>query len=80
MHIKRQLEADPVLDDIRQPDVPAGPDTLAAAMALIDHGLVTLAYRQIATSDEVSDLLLDLRVVLLVAELEAISRQTPAAA
>jgi glyceraldehyde-3-phosphate dehydrogenase/erythrose-4-phosphate dehydrogenase len=41
---------------------------LAEALVAIDGDLTTMAYRQIVSADEVSDLLLDLRLVLLAAE------------
>jgi len=47
---------------------------LAEALAVIEGGLTGMAYRQIVSADEVSDLLLDLRLVLLVAEFDCRSR------
>jgi hypothetical protein len=76
---RRPLAADAVLDDTVRPAAPRGSDTLAEALALIDHGLAGMAYRQLLTANEVSDLLLDLRVVLLVAELEVVGPEVIAA-
>jgi len=48
------------------------------ALARIDEGLVTLAAREILTASEVSDLLLDLRLLLVTAEAEATPIVDPA--
>jgi len=48
---------------------------LAEALAVIDGDLTTMAYRQIVSADEVSDLLLDLRLVLLAAEFSGGARE-----
>ena len=76
---RRPLAADAVLDDTVRSTAPRGSDTLAEALALIDHGLTDMAYRQLLTANEVSDLLLDLRVILLVAELEVVGPEVIAA-
>lgn len=84
MHVRHQRSATAVFGTQIPPDrEPASAPTaevLAEAVAVIDHGLATMAYRQLVTSTEVSDLLLDLRVVLLVAELELAGRDAPTAA
>jgi glucokinase len=67
-----------VVDDTNQPAGTRPSAAVAEAPALIDRGLVNTTNRQIVFSDEMSDLLLDLRVVLLVAELNAIDYATHA--
>lgn len=39
-------------------------DTIAEALALIDRGLGDMQHRELVSTDEVSDLLLDVRVLL----------------
>lgn len=40
---------------------------IAEALAVIDQALVTMQHRELVSSDEVADLLLDLRVLLVAA-------------
>jgi hypothetical protein len=80
MHVRRQRATIAVVGAPVSVELAPASDVLAEAVAVIDHGLATMAYRQLVTSAEVSDLLLDLRVVLLVAELELAGRDTPNAA
>ena len=79
MHLRRRppSETAVVEDTIRSAETRQSA-TLADALAMIDRSLVNTADRHIVTSDEVSDLLLDLRVVLLEAELDAIGLATAA--
>jgi hypothetical protein len=79
MHVRHQPAPAAVVDTPTPSEPAPAPEVLAEAVAVIDHGLVTMAYRQLVTAAEVSDLLLDLRVVLLVAELELAGRATPTA-
>jgi Mg-chelatase subunit ChlI len=67
-----------VVDATSQPAGTRDSAALSEALAIIDCGLVSTANRQIVSSDEVSDLLLDLRVVLLMAELDAVGYVTAA--
>lgn len=39
-------------------------DTIAEALALIDRGLGEMQHRELVSTDEVSDLLLDVRLLL----------------
>ncbi len=39
-------------------------DTIAEALALIDRGLGDMQHRELVSTDEVSDLLLDVRMLL----------------
>lgn len=39
-------------------------DTIAEALALIDRGLGDMQHRELVSTDEVADLLLDVRVLL----------------
>lgn len=80
MHVRRQRAATAVVGDPVPSHLAPGTEVLADSVAVIDRGLETMAHRQLVTSDEVSDLLLDLRVVLRVAELEAAGRDRPTAA
>jgi hypothetical protein len=50
-------------------------DTIAEALALIDRGLGDMAHRELMSTDEVADLLLDVRLLLLAAprEIEAVA-------
>jgi hypothetical protein len=76
---RRPLPADRTLVERHHPALPSDADPLAEALSIIDYGLVAMTYRQLMTADEVSDLLLDLRVSLLVAELEAVGPASGAA-
>lgn len=69
---RRPLTAAPALDQAVQLPVVSGAGRLAEALEVIDRGLANMAYRQIVTADEVSDLLLDPRIVLLVTEFELV--------
>jgi hypothetical protein len=40
------------------------PETIAEALALIDRGLGDMQHRELVSTDEVADLLLDVRVLL----------------
>ena len=42
----------------------AAPEIIAEAMAVIDQALPTMQHRELVSADEVSDLLLDLRLLL----------------
>lgn len=42
----------------------ASVDTIAEALALIDRGLGDMQHRELVSTDEVSDLLLDVRLLL----------------
>ncbi|QGG94783.1 hypothetical protein [Actinomarinicola tropica] len=42
----------------------AAVDTIAEALALIDRGLGDMQHRELVSTDEVSDLLLDVRLLL----------------
>jgi hypothetical protein len=55
-------------------------DAISQALAIIDRSLGTLHQRELVSTAEVSDLLLDMRSVLAAAELEAELERTPAAA
>ena len=46
-------------------------DTIAEALALIDRGLGDMQHRELVSTDEVSDLLLDVRMLLTAAEMAA---------
>lgn len=43
-------------------------DTVAEALALIDRGLGDMVHRELVSSDEVADLLLDVRALLSASE------------
>ena len=66
------------VDVPNQSDGPRQSAAVTEALAVIDRGLVSTTARQIVSSDEISDLLLDLRGVLLMAELDAIGYATAA--
>ena len=55
-------------------------DTIAQALQIIDRSLGTLHQRELVSTAEVSDLLLDVRSVLAAAELELELERTPATA
>ena len=55
-------------------------DAIAQALEIIDRSLGTLHRRELVSTAEVSDLLLDMRSVLAAAELELELDRTPAAA
>jgi hypothetical protein len=55
-------------------------DAISQALAIIDRSLGTLHQRELVSTAEVSDLLLDMRSVLAAAELEAELERTPATA
>lgn len=72
LSIRRPLVATDVAEGAGELAETHGSAALADALAVIDRGLTDMRYRQIVSSEEVSDLLLDLRVILLLAELDAI--------
>lgn len=41
------------------------PTVITEALAVIDKGLAEMAYRELVSTDEVSDLLLDVRTLLI---------------
>ncbi|MFA5566404.1 MAG: hypothetical protein WC184_10500 [Acidimicrobiia bacterium] len=47
-------------------------DTIAEALALIDQGLGDIQHRNLISTDEVADLLLDVRVLLAAQDLEEV--------
>ncbi len=55
-------------------------DSIAQALQIIDRSLGTLHQRELVSTAEVSDLLLDVRSVLAAAELELDLERTPASA
>ena len=55
-------------------------DAITQALEIIDRSLGTLHQRELVSTSEVSDLLLDMRSVLSAAELELELDRTPAAA
>ncbi len=55
-------------------------DAIAQALQIIDRSLGTLHQRELVSTAEVSDLLLDVRSVLAAAELELDLERTPASA
>lgn len=55
-------------------------DAISQALQIIDRSLGTLHQRELVSTAEVSDLLLDMRSVLAAVELEAELERTPAAA
>ena len=55
-------------------------EAIAQALQIIDRSLGTLHQRELVSTAEVSDLLLDVRSVLAAAELELELERTPAAA
>lgn len=55
-------------------------DAIAQALQIIDRSLGTLHQRELVSTAEVSDLLLDVRSVLAAAELEFDLERTPASA
>jgi hypothetical protein len=55
-------------------------EAIAQALQIIDRSLGTLHQRELVSTAEVSDLLLDVRSVLAAAELELDLERTPAAA
>jgi hypothetical protein len=55
-------------------------DAITQALQIIDRSLGTLHQRELVSTAEVSDLLLDMRSVLAAAELELDLERTPAAA
>ena len=55
-------------------------DAISQALEIIDRSLGTLHQRELVSTAEVSDLLLDMRSVLAAAELELELERTPAAA
>lgn len=48
----------------------ATPDIILEALAVIDQALPTMQHRELVSSDEVADLLLDLRLLLAVSPSE----------
>jgi hypothetical protein len=55
-------------------------DAITQALQIIDRSLGTLHQRELVSTAEVSDLLLDMRSVLVAAELEIDFEKTPAGA
>lgn len=55
-------------------------DAITQALQIIDRSLGTLHQRELVSTAEVSDLLLDMRSVLVAAELEIELEKTPAGA
>ena len=55
-------------------------DAITQALQIIDRSLGTLHQRELVSTAEVSDLLLDMRSVLVAAELEIDLEKTPAGA
>ena len=55
-------------------------DIISQAVEIIDRSLGTLHQRELVSTAEVSDLLLDMRSVLVASELELDVESTPAAA
>lgn len=49
--------------------------TIVEAVALIDAGLASVQHRELVSSDEVADLLLDLRMLLAPLTLEALEEE-----
>ncbi len=49
------------------------PKIITDALAIIDKGLSEMVHRELVSSDEVSDLLLDVRMLLTAAEMAAAS-------
>ena len=47
------------------------PDIILEALAVIDQALPTMQHRALVSSDEVADLLLDLRLLLVTNQVEA---------
>jgi len=47
-------------------------EVIAEALAVIDQGLSDMTHRALVSTDEVSDLLLDVRTLLLASELESV--------
>jgi len=47
-------------------------EVIAEALVLIDQGLSDMTHRELVSTDEVSDLLLDVRTLLLASELESV--------
>ena len=47
------------------------PDIILEALAVIDQALPTMQHRSLVSSDEVADLLLDLRLLLVTNQVEA---------
>lgn len=55
-------------------------EAIAQALRIIDRSLGTLHQRELVSTAEVSDLLLDMRSILAAAELEIVLEKTPAGA
>lgn len=54
-----------------EPQTPESTPVVDEALALIDRGLVDMGHRELVSTDEVSDLLLDVRGLLAVSEISA---------
>jgi hypothetical protein len=74
MFPKRLQETHGAVPEVLEPPPAPMPVGVAEALALIDRDLATMTHRQIVPADEVCDLLLDLRSVLLLADSEAPGR------
>ena len=53
-------------------------DAITQALQIIDRSLGTLHQRELVSTAEISDLLLDMRSILAAAELELVLEKTPA--
>lgn len=51
----------------------AGTDVITEAMALIDRGLADIKHRELLSSTEVADLLLDVRLLLTMPNVEIVA-------
>lgn len=51
----------------------AEPKIISDALAVIDRGLSEMLHRELVSTDEVADLLLDVRMLLAAADVEAVA-------
>lgn len=62
-------DTEDVTTDMTHTDIKASEPVIDEALRLIDTGLSDLMHRELVSTDEVSDLLLDVRMLLTAAEL-----------
>jgi hypothetical protein len=80
MHVRRQRATTEALGSTFTAELVPDRHAVAEAVTMIEQGLVTLAHRQLVTSEEVCDLLLDVRAVLNAGQAEVAGTTRPRAA
>lgn len=66
-------ETEDVTTNAGEPDAKAHEAVIDEALRLIDGGLSDLMHRELVSTDEVSDLLLDVRMLLMAAEMATVT-------